>query len=632
MPNIIDKSFTPKTKEVKYLNKDFDSLKSSLVEFSKTYFPNTYKDFSSESPGMMFIELCSYVGDVLSYYIDSQFKESLMAYAEERKNLITLARFLGYKVKVTTPSITELELYHLVPSLEKNGEYSPDLRYALNIKDGMEVKGTTETTFRTLFPIDFSVNSETNPTEISVYQRDAAGNPQLFLLKKNVKASSGQIITRTFSVNEPQEFYRIDLPEDNVIEILSVIDADNNRWYEVEYLAQELVFEDVLNNEIFENTFSKYRDTVPYILKTLRTSRRFISGIYSSNQTYLEFGAGTDSSADELIIPNINTVGRGISEQSRENVSYDPSNFLKTKTYGAAPKNTTLTIQYVIGGGIGSNINTGEINSISQIEYLNNIDDFSDEEKQLINTIRNSLSVTNSSPAVGGKGPETEEEIRQNGLGNFFAQNRIVTKEDYLTRIYGMSQKFGGIAKAYILQDQSIDNDNILYKENNNQFAINVYVLSFDKNKKLTEVNEAILYNLKNYIQKYRMLTDSINIFQGFIVNIGVEFEIISYKNFNKQEVLTECIKKIQEYFDIDKWSFNDFININNLQLEIAKVEGVQSVTKLKIFNLTSENGEYSSNYYNIESATENNIVYPSLDPCIFELKYPNSDIIGRSL
>ena len=635
MANLLtNKSFTPKSRNISYLNKDFDSLKQSLVNYTKTYFPNTYKDFNEASPGMMFIELAAYVGDVLSYYIDYQFKESLMDFAQERKNLITLARFLGYKVQVTSPATTTLDLYQVIPSMQNSdGTYSPDYKYALAIQEGMQVQGTSQSPFRTLTAVDFSINTPYDPLDISVYSRDTAGNPQLFLLHKTVNASSGNIITRQYVIGDAQEFYRINLPEDNVIEIINIVDSDNNKWYEVDYLAQELVFDPIPNNNIYQNQYSQYQSSVPYILNSLRTSNRFITGIYDDNTTYIEFGSGTSTFADEIIIPSINTVGRGLSTQIRDNVSYDPSNFLKTKTYGSAPSNTTLTVTYVVGGGLSSNVNTGDLNNIVSVNFLNDISDYSTSEQQLVNVVRNSLNVTNSIPAIGGKGPETEEEIRQNGLGNFFAQNRITTKEDYLVRVYAMPQKYGSIAKAYILQDQSIDKNNPLYIENNNQFAINLYTLCYDNNKNLTSPNPAVLYNLKQYLEKYRMITDSINIFNGFIINFGVNFEIIVYKNYNKQQVLTNCITAIQGFFDIDLWNFNDIINLNSLQLEIANVEGVQSVSKLSIYNLTTNDGDgYSSNTYDFTKATIDNIVYPSLDPCIFELKYPNSDIIGRAI
>jgi len=628
-----NKSFTPNSKNVSYLNKDFDSLKNALITFAQTYYPNTYKDFNSASPGMMFIELAAYVGDVLSFYIDYQFKESLMEYAEERKNLITLARFLGYKTKVTSPSVTTLDVFQVIPALQNDdGTYSPDYKYALSIQEGMSVKGSSGISFRTLSSIDFSINTNTDPTEISIYNRDQSGNPQLFLLKKSVGATSGTIVTRNYNIGDSQQFYRINLPENNIIEITGVVDSNNNNWYEVDCLAQELVFESIPNNEIYQTTFSTYKNTVPYIISALKTSNRFITGVYDDNTTYLEFGAGTNTSADELIIPSINTVGKGLTQQIRDNVSYDPSNFLKTKTYGAAPSNTTLTITYVIGGGIESNINTGDLNSVTNITYLNDINDFSSNEQQLVNVVRNSLSIINSSPAVGGAGPETTDEIRQNGLGNFFSQNRIVTKDDYIIRIYGMPQKFGAIAKTYLIQDQSIDMNNVLYKENNNQFAINLYTLCYDNNKNLTQPNDAVLYNLKNYLDRYRMITDSINIYSGFIINIGVKFQILTYKNYNKQQVLSNCIVAVQNFFNIDLWNFNDVINLNSLQLEIAKVAGVQSVSNLQIYNLTSNDGDgYSSNAYDFNKATVDNIVYPSLDPCIFELKYPNTDIIGSA-
>lgn len=622
------KSFQPTKKDIKYLNKDFTQLKQSLIDFAKYYYPNTYKDFSDASVGMMFIEMAAYVGDVTSYYMDYQFKESMLVNSEERKNIIDSARSLGYKAKVTTPSVTTLDVYQLVPSkTDESGSIVPDLSYSQIIKPGMTALSENGVSFITNLPVDFTVDTKDDPLEISVYQRNAAGQPEFYVIKKSVESSAGQVVEKTVTVGDPTSFYKIDFSETNVIGIIDVYDSDNNRWYETEYLAQDLVPVDSEN--IFKNdaVMSKYRDTAPFLMKFLRTPRRFVSGINSDDTYFIEFGAGTNLKDDELIIPNVNTV----SNQSifrTENVSYDPANFLSSKSFGQAPANTTLTIRYLVGGGIESNVNANTITNITSVDFFGDITELPPLEQALTNTVRQSLKVNNPIPAVGGFGSESNDVIRNNALANYASQNRAVTQQDYVVRTYSMPSKYGSIAKVYPVADQTIDTTSSEY----NPFAVNLYILCYNTQKKLILSNPAIQENLKNYLNQYRMLTDAVNILDGYIINVGVDFGIVTYKNYNKRDVLNNCLNVVQQYFDIDNIQFCQPINLSRLELEISRVDGVQSVSYLKIKNLTAKDGDYSPYAYDINQATVNKIVYPSLDPSVFEVKFPSKDIVGKVL
>lgn len=643
------KSFQPEKKDIKYLNKDFTQLKQSLVDFAKTYYPNTYKDFSDASTGMMFIEMAAYVGDVLSYYIDYQFKESMLVNSEERKNIIDAAKSMGYKAKTTAPSVTRLDVYQLVPSkVGDDGSMIPDLNYAQIIKPGMTATSDTNITFITNSPVDFTVDTKNDPLEISVFQRNGAGQPEFFVLKKTVDAFSGRIITKNVSVDVAVPFLKIFLTETNVVEVLDVYDSDGNRWYETEYLAQDLVpvdYENIYKNDM---TLSAYRDTTPFLLKYLRTSKRFVTGVDADNTTFLEFGSGTSIQDDELIVPNAFTVNKPTTFRN-ENISYDPSNFLSSKAFGQAPSNTTLTIRYIVGGGIESNVNANSIKNVSSVEFFGDLTELGALEFNLTNLVRRSVRVNNPIPASGGRAAETNDEIRNNALANFSSQNRAVTQKDYQVRTFAMPSKYGSIAKVYAVTDTQLDVSNIQAKPQANQtsslapgatntvnpdksnpFAINLYILCYNNSQNLVVSNEAIRTNLKNYLNQYRMLTDSVNILDGYIINIGVDFSIIVYKSYNKREVLANCITLVQQYFDINNVQFCQPINLSRLMLEIAKVDGVQSVTSLKIKNLTLKDGDYSPYEYDISKATVDNVVYPSIDPSVFEVKYPTKDIIGR--
>jgi len=672
--NTINKNFKNKGKDIKYLNKDFASFRANLIEFSKTYFPKTYSDFNETSPGMMFIEMASYIGDVLGYYIDDTLKESLMPYAEDEKSMLALAQFLGYKPKVTSPAISTLSIYQLVPSIGTGVNNKADSKFYLRIKEGMSVQSANGIDFRTTNLVDFE---DAMDREITVYERDAnTGEPLFYLVKKYVQVISAVVKQKEVSFGDYESFQKIDLPDTDIISIYDVRDSNGNKYYEVPYLAQEMVFIDYPNTEANDQDLYQFKSTVPYILKTIKTPKRFTTKINQDSTTTIQFGAGDPTASDEQLIPNLKNVGLGLPNSiSRLDESFDPTNFLKTKTYGTSPSNTTITVKYYVGGGVTSNISQGQLTKITGIEFDDDTTSFNSADRTTYNTIKNSVAVDNEIPATGGRNGETLEEIRENSLANFGAQNRAVTAKDYQIRVLSLPSKYGGIAKAYAVADGTLDNNSpasILASPNhlqeftdlvmgfvnkpdsqeptegtvkaditkfligktanenekNNPFAINLYLLGYDINGNLTNLNRAVKENLKTYLNEYRLLTDGININDGFIINIGIDFEIVVFGNYNKSEVLTKCIIDLKDYFNINNMSFNQTINLSEIELLLANVEGVSSVPKVIITNKCS--GNYSSNSYNINAATKDKIVYPSLDPSIFEIKFPDTDIKGR--
>jgi hypothetical protein len=664
-----------KGRDIKYLNKDFAQFRQNLIEYAKTYFPKTHSDFNESSPGMMFIEMASYVGDILSYYTDDSLKESLMLYAEDKANVIALAKYLGYQPKVTSPAVAEISVYQLVPSIynsnSKSGtNYEPDSRFYLRVKEGMIIQSSkSNTRFRTSELLDFN---DENDREITVWAYDPGDStkPLQYLVKKNIKAISAELKEFTQTFNGNTSFSKINIADTDVVDIVDVRDSNGNKWYNVPYLAQELVYIDYPTTEQYDKDLSQFGDSVPRILKTLKTSRRFTTQVNDDNTTSLVFGGGT-ASDDETLIPNFKNVGLGLNNSiDKLGASFDPSNFLKTKSYGQAPSGT-FTIQYLVGGGVESNVAKGELTSIQRIEYDEDTTIFTPSELRLYNQGKASIACDNETPATGGRGEETIDEIRENALANFGSQNRAVTRKDYQVRALSLPAKFGGVAKAFCAPDGELDNNspasilnnpnsleefaglvqtlgekklteqqikdelrNFLaskkgnQNEKNNPFAINLYLLGYNTNKKLQTLNRAVKENLKTYLGEYRMLTDGVNFIDGYIINIGLDFEIRVYGGYTKREVLTKCINELKEYFDISNWTFNMPINISEIELLIAGVEGVQSVPKCEITNKCL--GNYSEHSYNITDATKGKMVYPSLDPSVFEVKFPNKDIRGR--
>ena len=605
-------------RDIKYLNKDFSDFRSQLINFSKNYFPTTYTDFSPSSPGMMFMEQAAYVGDVLSFYLDNQLQETYLQYVRQTNNIFDLAYMFGYKPKVTGLSNVDIEVFQLVPSKNEGGNYVPDYDYALYFDANTQVTSTNNsTTFNIEDPIDFTVSNSLDLTTVSIAQI-SANNPTYFLLKKTRKASSGNINTTTFSFGDFEEFPTVNINDINIGGIIDVFDSDGREYYEVDYLGQETVFKSLKNTNVNDpNNYVNSNDS-PYILQVEKIQRRFASKFINSGSLQIQFGSGNPSDTDEEIIPNPNNVGIGLPyEKKKLTTAYSPTNFIFTNTYGISPVNTTLTFRYTTGGGVSSNVpsNTITLLDTSTVSFTNN-----NLNAVTAQYIFDSAAVNNAKAASGGQDGDNAEEIRQNTLANFSSQLRNVTADDYLVRTLSMPSKYGIISKAYAQKPKANEGNN----------TVDLYVLGYDSNKNLTVASNTLKENLLSYLNQYRMIGDSVGIKNAFIINIAVNFEIITLPNFNNSQVLTQCLNQLRDYFNIDKWQINQPILLKDIELLIDKVQGVQTVQNVIITNKAGTNLGYSEYAYDINGATQGKLIYPSIDPCIFEVKYPNQDIKGQ--
>jgi hypothetical protein len=606
-------------RDIKYINRDFESFRSRLIEFSQTYFPSTYNDFSSTSPGMMFMEQSSYVGDVLSFYLDNQFQETFIQYAQQTNNVFELAYMFGYRPKTTGVAQTNVDFYQQLPSIDDGtGNYIPDYSYAITINENTTITSQNGASFIIQDKIDFSVSSSLDPTEVSVYQISGT-TPQYFLLKKSRNAISSTINTTSFSFGAPQQFATINIQANNIVKILDITDSDGNIWYEVDHLGQEMVFDSIKNTNI--NDPNKI-DNTPFLLKLKKVARRFATRFTSLSNLQIQFGAGSPSDTTEEITPNPNNVGIGLPfKKDKLTTAFSPLNFLYTGTYGISPANTTLTVRYLTGGGVNSNITA---NSLTNLNTGNTRFNNSNLNSTTANYIFASLSTSNPIAATGGRGGDTLEEIRQNTLALVASQKRSVTADDYLVRALSMPSEYGAVSKAYIEQPKLTDNQVSTIE------TLSLYVLSLNSSGQLDYANTTLKNNLRTYLSQYRMIGDNIEIRDAYIINIGVNFEIIVLPEYNNNEVLLSCISSIQSYFLIDKWQLNQPIMIRDLFILLDKIKGVQTVKNVSIINKAGTSTGYSQYAYDIEGATQNQVIYPSLDPSIFELKYPNQDIKGK--
>jgi hypothetical protein len=594
-------------KNIKYLNKTFSDFKTSLQEFAKTYFPDTYNDFSEASPGNMFIEMASYVGDVSSFYIDTQIQENFLNLAKEQESLYNLAYSFGYRPKSSYASTTEIQISQLVPL---TGSGVPDLSYTLLIPANTRVTSNNNNSkFITTEDVDFSQTSSVDITYV---------NNNYLRFTKSVPVISAEIRSRGAYFTSPDKFNSFIINDDNIIQILSITGSSSGKWYEVPYLAQNTIFSSLPNP-------TSGSDGINYLLQLKNVPNRFVTRIKNTGSIEIQFGAGVSNQTDTSILPTPDNINLGLISSVGDLMDdYNKASIFFTKTYGVAPSET-LEIQYLVGGGVESNV---PVNSLTTIDTTNasvNWFKYSPSDSVMRDSIIENLLVNNTSPAVGGRGADTAEEIRLNTMNAYTAQNRAVTKEDYIFRALSLPSRYGNIAKAYITQETFNSTGNLLTE---NPLSLDLYILSYNSDNQLVSANNTLKTNLKTYLNEYRMITDAINIKNGFYINIGLNFEITVDPSYNNNELLATCISQLKNYFNINAWQINQPIIMSEITSLLIQIPGVRSVPKIEITN--KQGGNYSQYGYDITSATRNGIIYPSVDPSIFEIRFPDNDINGR--
>ena len=597
---------------ISYLNKTFPEFKANLINYAKTYFPTVYNDFTEATPGNLFIELASYVGDVSSFYIDTQVQENFLLYAKEKENLYALSYMLGYRPKVSYASNAIVDIFQLIPTSGSGGNLVPDYTYALIIPENTQLTSATNSTkFITTEKIDFR---DTGSMEITFVDNN------YFLLKKQVTAISAEIKSTTLTFSTPEKFSIDTITDTNILQILDATDTQGNSWYEVPYLAQSTVFDKVEN----PNSGS---DGVPYLINLRRVPRRYVSRFLSDNTLQLEFGAGVANAADNTIVPNPDNIQLGLVPGiSNLYNNFNQASVFFTQEYGLAPSNN-ITVRYLVGGGITSNIPSNALTIIDKTtSYFP-----SGVTGPLATTITDSVASNNPSPSLGGRNGDQVEEIRNNAFYAYQSQLRAVTREDYMVRALSLPTTYGSIAKVYVTQDvarEILATPTVATTEERNPLSLDLYVLAYNSDKQLTTPSTTLKNNLASYINEFRMVTDAINIKDAFYINIGVNFDIVVASGYNNNDVVTNCILALKDHFNIDKWSINQPIILADITSRLLQVKGVQNVIKVEIIN--KQGGNYSPYAYDIPGATRLGNIYPSVDPSIFEVRLPDTDIQGR--
>lgn len=592
---------------IKYTARDFNSIKSELVEYAKKYYPDTFKDFNQASFGSLMLDTVSYIGDVLSFYLDYSANESHLKTSVEYNNVLKHGYKLGYKHNPFASSSGVLTIYCLVPSNESS--LGPDMSYAPVIK-----KGSTFNSEAGVFTLTENVNMASENFSIRVAKTDPdTGNPTFYAIKGYGTVISGIVKTESISVGSFKRFLRVELANTNISEVISIFDTEGNEYYEVDYLSQNIVYKEIPNK-------SSDSTTVANILIPVAAPRRFI--VETENEgTFITFGASdsvTIKNDQMLEDPNDFVIEKYGKNTVLDN-SFDPNRLVNSDKFGVGPSNTTLEIEYRVNTVNNVNAGAGAVSEVGNLilEFFNP----SSLNPGKVQTVGESVVVENEDAIVGSITTPTSDELKIRILNNFAAQNRAVTERDYEVSCYSMPAKFGAIKRAKVVKDQTS------FKKN-----LNLYVISEDSQGYLSTASITLKNNLKTWLEKNKMISDTIDIIDGKVVNFGVDFTVLGVSGASKADVLSECISALKKYF-VRIPELGEPLMVNDIISTLKKIDIVLDVKEVKIMTKTGTG--YSSSPLNINVSTNSSFYDPVIGVplnVIWEIKYPDSDIHGTIL
>jgi len=586
---------------ISYTSRDFNSIKQDLINYAKVYYPNTYKDFNDASFGSMMIDMVSYVGDILSFYIDYQTNESLLATAIEEGNIVKIAKQLGYKFNSAPVSTGQAAFYVSVPAL--NNGSGPDTDIIPILKAGTIVASDSGATFTLTEDIDFA-NAN---TEIKVSTVDANGTPTAFAFKAYGNIASGEDFQEQIDVGDFERFLKLRLAEDNISQILSIYDSDGNEYFEVDYLSQNTVFRSIRN-------IGEDAETVPYILRSMYVPRRFVVEHTVDGETYIQFGFGSETEIENKSFPDptaasLQLNGRVFFSDS----SFDPSQILKTEKMGIVPVNTTLTINYRKNTIDNVNAAVGAVSTVvnSKVEFRVSSIAAATALQQI-----SAFEVSNEEPIVGSVALPTAEEIKFRAMDAYAAQNRAVTKQDYISLVYRMPASFGSVTRCNITQDT-----------NSSKRNLNLFVVSEGASGNLTNASTTLKQNVKNWLNNYKMINDSIDILDAQIVNIGINFQVVGELDKDFTIVLNDCIDTLKSKYQT-KFNLGEPFYISDVYSTLNEVDGVVDTTAVSIVRKSGSG--YSPTQFDIpQNTTKDGRLIKVPENLILEIKNFDSDIVG---
>jgi hypothetical protein len=607
---VIDDLIRKKTR--KFYGRDFDTMRADLLRYASIYFSDQIRDFSDPSVGGLFLDMAAHVGDVMSFYLDHQFGELDINTAVETKNIEKLLNTAGVKMRSAAPAVVYVSFFIEVPTVKDTITNSdiPDENTLPIIQSGTILESNSGIKFELMEDVDFSEKiSDEYTSDVSLVDADADADPPTAVFKKLGICVSGNTKTKKIAAGNFEQFKKITLDDQNINEIISIKDTDGNEYYEVEYLSQDVVFKEVQNKDYDYDVVSNNLELLPAPYRFIKNLSR-VSGL-----TTITFGSGNASSLDGDYIPDPSEFALPLYGKTVfPKISIDPNNMLNTSTLGMSPHNTTLQIVYRHGGGLNNNVKAGTITALRtlNIQYNKNSDVVTN-----IN-IKNSLEIENEEEAKGGEDKPTLNQMRYEYKGHVNSQSRIVTKKDLLSRIYSMPSNFGRIFRAGITKNSS------------NPLATQLYIISRDKSGTLTKSSDTLIKNIEIYLNQYRLISDSIDILDAFVINVGFEYDIVTDGIINPSIAASQINNNIKSYFNIKQWQIDQPINLSHLQNLVLNSTGVVAVNSIKIVSKSGDgtSDNYSSFTFDVESNTHSQFIVGPVGS-IFELKFPDTDIIG---
>ena len=601
-------------KKISYTTRDFQGIRTELINFTRTYYPDLIQNFNDAGIFSVMLDLNAAVTDNLQFQIDRSIQETVLQYAQQKSSVYNIARTYGLKIPGQRPSVALVDFSINVPPF---GD-SEDLRYCGILRRGSQVSGAGQP-FETVYDIDFSspVNAEGSPNRLKVPNFNSDGSLSNYTITKREVVVNGitKVFKRIITANDVRPFFELFLPEKNVLGVTSVLLKDgtqyntvpqpqeflglDNRWYEVKALAEDRVF--------IEDPTKVSDQPGVKVGKYITTNTKFITEYTPEGFLKMTFGGGSVSAEEQL------------REFARNGAYFDLNKYSNNLGLGSALKsNSTLFIQYRIGGGQATNLGSNVITQIGTVSF--SVNGPSDSENR---SVINSLKCNNVTAAIGGSNQPTVEEVRQYVSFNFAAQNRAVTINDYESILRMMPSQFGAPAKVSVLE------------ENN---KIKIKMLSYDTEGNLTDnISSTIKSNVANYLSNYRMINDYISIESASPIDLGIEVDIVLDSTQNQGSLISKTIDIISSYFSPLNQQLGKNINVSEIRRLIQSENGVISISDIKFFNKVG--GQYSSNQtsqrYSDPSTKQIELVADTIfaEPSqIYQIRYPNKDISVRVL
>ena len=601
-------------RERSFLNKDFESFRNDLLRYTQTHYPDKIQDFSETSLGGVFLDMAAYVGDVMSYYLDHQFKELDLETAVETANIQNLLIASGLDIPVASPAVVYVEFFVEVPAKISGTKIIPDTNALPIIEKDTTLISDNDVEFVLVEDVDFSKLNKAGELDatITIGDTDLQNDPATFILQKSGLCVSGKFAEEEISVGEFEAFKTHTLSNSDVSQIVSVKDEEGNEYYEVNSLTQDTVFRGVVNIDDESNDIPENLTVIPAPYRFTTTKD------FTTRDTTLTFGGGDGTTLEDDIIPDpsqfsLPLYGKKINKQ----FSLDPNSLLNSNTFGSIQPNTTIKVKYRYGGGLDHNVDANSINTINELFIT-----FNDNASPLTEAnVRTSLDVVNNEPARGGADPLTIDQLKALAPTARASQDRVVTKEDLLARIYTMPSNYGRVFRASIKSSK------------NNPFATRLYIATQDANGNIDIAPDALKKNLITYLNQYRLISDAIDMLDTNVVNLGLRFEILIDQGQNKRLVLQDVLNKLVDYFDINNFHIEQPISISDVKNIIYNTDSVVSIT---MFRFENKNGiindrAYSNTFYNVEESETKGLLIPP-EGSIFEVKFPFIDIVGTAV